>query len=439
MLSLKFVRENPDIVKADLKKRQDSEKLKWVDEVLNLDKKWRKLTQESEKLRHKRNELTNEVRKLKEQGKSAAAVLKEVRKIPDRIAKIEAEQNKARNDIGFRLMRIPNILHKSVTTGKSEQNNVKIREWGKPKKPAFQIKSHVDIMEQLDLCDTERAGKTSGSRFYFLKNDLVLLDTALQMFALEYLRKKGYTIIMPPLMLRKKYYEGVTDLKDFETMMYAVENRDESKKEEDKLYLIATSEHSIAAMHAGEIFEEKQLPIKYAGISPCFRREAGSHGKDTKGIFRVHNFNKVEQFVFCREEESWNYFDELIQNAEEIYKKLELPYRVMSMCTAEVGSIAAKKIDLETWMPAQKSYREVVSCSNCTSYQSTRLGIRYRTSEDGKPVNKPVHTINSTAIATTRTIVAILENFQQKDGSVIIPKVLRPYMSGQKKIEARKG
>ena len=451
MLSLKFVRENPDAVRADLRKRQDKEKLTWVDDVLNLDEEWRQLLQDSEKLRHKRNELTNEVRKLKKEGKKANAVLKEVKKIPNRIAKIEEEQNNIKKDIDYKLMRIPNILHESVVPGTSEEDNVKVREWGKLKKHDFEAKSHVDIMEQLGLCETERAGKISGSRFYFLKQDLVKLDLALQMFALDMMIKKGYTPIMPPAMLRKKAYEGVTDLADFESMMYRIESRDEeSQKEEDTLYLIATSEHPVAAMYMNEIFEEKQLPIKYVGVSPCYRREAGSHGKDTKGIFRVHQFNKVEQFVFCKEEESWKYFDELIKNSEEIYKKLELPYRVMNICTAEIGSVAAKKVDLEVWMPAQQKYREVVSCSNCTAYQSTRLGIRYRTTEKVKEktktgekeeirqVNRPVHTINSTAIATTRTIVAILENFQQKDGSVVIPKALVPYMGGQKRIETRK-
>jgi len=453
MLSLKFVRENPDAIKADLKKRQDKEKLKWVDEVLDLDEKWRQLLQESEKMRARRNELTQEVNKLKKEGKDAGKVLKEVKKVPEKIAKIEEEQNSLKKDIDYRLMRLPNILHESVSVGTGEEDNEKLREWGKPTKQGFAPKSHVDIMEQLDLCDTDRAGKTSGSRFYFLKNDLVRLDLALQSFATDFMANKGYTPIMPPAMLRKKAYEGVTDLKDFENMMYRIESRDEAQenetfsgrknseavfsetqKEEDTLYLIATSEHAIAAMHMDEIFEGKHLPLKYAGVSPCYRREAGSHGKDTKGIFRVHQFNKVEQFIFCKEEESWKLFDELLKNVEEIYKKLELPYRMMNMCTAEIGSVAAKKIDLELWMPAQKKYREVVSCSNCTDYQANRLNIRYRHKEG----NRNVHTINSTAIATTRTIVAILENFQQKDGSVIIPKVLQPYMNGQKKIDAKR-
>jgi len=226
-------------------------------------------------------------------------------------------------------------------------------------------------------------------------------------------------------MMRRKPYEGVTDLHDFEEMLYKIENED--------LYLIATSEHPIAAMHMDENLAK--LPLKYAGISTCFRKEAGSHGKDTKGIFRVHQFNKVEQFIFCKPEESWKLHEELIKNAEDLLKKLEIPYRVVNVCTGEIGNIAAKKLDLEAWMPAQKTYREVVSCSNCTDYQARRLNIKYKA--DGE--KRYVHTLNSTAIATSRTLVAIMENFQQKDGSVKIPKALIPYMGGLKKIEKKNG
>lgn len=435
MITLKYVRDNPQIVKADLKKRGDDEKYAWIDEILESDAKWRSLLLDSEKLRKDRNELNAQVSKLKKEGKDASSVIEQVKEIPKKIADIEETQNKIKADIDYKLLRLPNILHESVKTGRGEEDNTTVKIVGDATKPKIKLKSHVDIISEQDLCDTERAGKVSGSRFYFLKNDLVRMDLALQQYALDILQKSGYTIVLPPFMIRKKYYEGATDLSDFENVMYRIESRDEeSAKEEDTLYLIATSEHAIAAMHSGEIFEEKQLPLKYAGVSPCFRREAGSHGKDTKGIFRVHQFNKVEQFIFSRHEDSWNLFEELQKNAEKIVSGLGIPYRVVSMCTAEMGTVAAKKHDIEVWMPAQGQYRELISCSNCTEYQATRLGIRYRTSEG----NKFVHTLNSTAVATTRAIVAIIENFQEVDGSIVIPKALRPYMGGQEKITAKK-
>jgi seryl-tRNA synthetase len=294
------------------------------------------------------------------------------------------------------------------------------------KKPSFDFspKSHVDLIAELDLVDTERAGVVSGARFYYLKRELVLLDLALIQFAINNLLKKGFVLLETPYMIRRKPYEGVVDLADFEEMIYKIDKED--------LYLIATSEHPIASFHMNELLDKNDLPLKYAGLSACFRKEAGSHGKDTKGIFRVHQFNKVEQFVFCKPEESWDLHEELIANAIGLYKKLGLHFRNVNICVGEIGSVAAKKYDLEVWMPAQNTYREIVSCSNCTDYQARRLNIRYR--EEG---NKKyyVHTLNSTAIATTRTIVAILENFQQPDGSILIPQVLRPYLGGLRKIE----
>jgi seryl-tRNA synthetase len=235
--------------------------------------------------------------------------------------------------------------------------------------------------------------------------------------AMDMMVKKGFTPILPPFMMRREPYEGVTDLADFENVMYKIGNED--------LYLIATSEHPIAAMHMNEILEEERLPLKYAGISTCFRKEAGAHGKDTKGIFRVHQFNKVEQFVFCKPEDSWKLHEELLANAEEVFKALEIPYRVVNVCTGDIGIVAAKKYDMEAWMPVQKAYREVISCSNCTAYQSVRLNVKYgKVGAEGKEY---VHTLNSTAVATPRAIVAIMENHQNKDGSISIPKALRPY------------
>jgi len=275
----------------------------------------------------------------------------------------------------------------------------------------------------------ERAGKISGARFFYLKNQVAQLDMALMRFAIEELTKKGYTPIVPPYLMNHEAYEGVTALGDFADVLYKVENED--------LYLIATSEHPMAAMYMNEVLKEQDMPLKLAGISTCFRKEAGAHGKDTRGIFRTHQFNKIEQFIFCKPEDATKLHEELLQNAEELLQKLELPYRVVNVCTGDIGTVAAKKYDIEAWMPAQNGYREVVSCSNCTDYQGRRLGTRYREKE-GAPTKGFVHTLNSTAVATGRTIVAILENNQQEDGTIKIPIVLRKYMGDKEKIDKKR-
>jgi seryl-tRNA synthetase len=273
--------------------------------------------------------------------------------------------------------------------------------------------------------DIERAGKIAGARFFYLKNEGALLDNALMSFALEEMFRKGFTPILPPYMMRRKAYEGAVALSDFEDVLYKVENED--------LYLIATSEHPMVTMYMDETLKADDLPIRFVGISTNFRKEAGAHGRDTRGIFRTHQFSKVEQVVICRPEDSWKMHEELIRNAEEIMQKLGVPYRVVNVCTGDIGTVAAKKYDFEAWLPAQNAYRELGSCSNCTDYQARRLNIKYREKE-GEPPKGFVHTLNSTAL-TTRAIVAVLENYQQEDGTVIMPHALRKYMMGIDRIE----
>jgi seryl-tRNA synthetase len=326
-------------------------------------------------------------------------------------------------------MRLPNLLHETVPVGKDENDNVQVRKWGTVPKFDFPVKNHIDLSLNLDIIDIERAGKVAGSRFFYLKKEGVFLDMALMSFALEEIVKKGYLPVEPPYLMRRDAYEGVTALSDFEDVLYKIENED--------LYLIATSEHPMAAMFKDEVLMEEDLPLKLAGVSACFRKEAGAHGKDTRGIFRTHQFNKIEQFVFCTPEESWKLHEELIHNAEELIQKLGLPYRVVNVCTGDIGTVAAKKYDVEAWMPAQNAYREIISCSNCTDYQARRLNMRFREKE-GAPTKGFVHTLNSTAIATGRTIVAILENYQQQDGSITIPNVLRKYMDNMDKITTKR-
>jgi len=422
MLDIKFIRENPNIVKKDLKKRNDPEKLKWIADLLKKDEQYRSLLKKEQEIRHKRNLITQEINQLKKQGKDIKEKVKEAQELPEKVKELTSKVEELRNKINFYLMRIPNILHASVPVGKDENDNKTVRKWGTIKKFDFKLKDHASLIEKLNLGDFDNAAKVSGKGFYYLFNQLALMDLALQKFTIDFLMKKGFILNQVPLMLRRKPYEGVTDLADFETMMYKIEGED--------LYLIATSEHAIAALYSNYLFNESDLPLKYVGVSPCFRKEIGSHGVDEKGLFRVHQFNKVEQFVFSKPEDSWKIHEELIKNAEDLFKKLKLPYRIVSVCTGDIGIVAAKKYDLEVYMPREKEYKEVVSCSNCTAYQSARLNIRYKKGND----REYLHTLNSTAIATSRALRAILENYQQKDGTVKVPDVLVPYMNGIKVI-----
>jgi len=423
MIDINLLREKPETIRKDLKKRGDVEKLKWIDEILKMDEKWRDVKSKADKLRGQRNELSMAINKAKKEGRSAKNLIKKAKDLPGKIEKKEAKAEELKKEIDNYLMRLPNILHKSVPKGKDDEDNVEVRKWGKKLKFKFKVKNHVEILEGLGAADFERSSKIAGNGFYFLKGDIVLLEQALMRFALEVMRGKDFIPVYPPLMMRRKPYEGVTDLGDFGTMMYKIDQEDE--------YLIATAEHPLVAQYSKEIFEENDLPIKYAGVSACFRKEIGSHGIDEKGIFRTHQFNKVEQVVICKPDESWKIHEELIKNAEEIFKALELPYQIVDICTGDIGTVAAKKYDLEAWLPHQEKYKEMVSASNATDYQARRLQIRFR----DKNGMKLVHTLNSTALALGRIMVAILENFQQKDGSVKIPKVLWPYMNGVKMIK----
>ena len=429
MLDIKLIRENPEFVKANLAKRGNPEVLQMLEELLTLDRGWRLNLTKLNELRHDRKLVTIEIAKLKKAGKEATDEFIRAQDIDQKIKLIEKNVTEQEQKIRNYLLRLPNLLEDSVPQGEDSNDNVQVKTWGTIPQFSFPIKNHIDLALNLDLIDMERAGKVSGSRFFYLKNEIALLDMALMSFAIEELSKKGYTAVVPPLLMKREAYEGVTALGDFEEVLYKVENED--------LYLIATSEHPMAAMLMNETLKEQDMPIKLAGVSTCFRKEAGAHGKDTRGIFRTHQFNKIEQFIFCKPEDSAKLHEELLQNAEDILQKIGLAYRVVNVCTGDIGTVAAKKYDIEAWMPAQNGYREVVSCSNCTDYQGRRLGIKYREKE-GAPPKGIVHTLNSTAIATGRTIVAILENNQQSDGTIIIPEALRKYMGDREKIDRKR-
>jgi seryl-tRNA synthetase len=425
MLNAKYIRDNLEAIRASMKKRQLDFP---VDKILKLDEEWRKLKKSTEDLQARRNKESLEVSELKKQKKEA-----EVKKIVAELAEVKAQIDKNEKDLaGYEesmnelIWNMPNTLHDSVKYGKDETENVEVKKWGKTDKK-ISI-GHTEILEKMGLIDIERAAKAAGSRFYYMKGDLVLLGQSLMRFAVDELVRKGYTPISPPYFLKREHYRGVTGMGDFEDALYLATSPRGAKLEEDstneELFLIATSEHPMAAMHAGEVFSAKDLPIRYVGASPCFRREAGAHGKDTKGIFRVHQFEKVEQFIFCKQDDSWKYYEELINNEEDLLQKLNIPYHRIEMCTGDIGIVAAKKVDLEGWFPSQQKYRELTSASNCTDWQSLRLDIKY----DDKGERKYVHTLNATGIAVQRTIAAIAENYYNENGTITVPEVLVPYM-----------
>jgi seryl-tRNA synthetase len=424
MLDLKFMRNNPDIIQKDLQKRKDDEKLEMFERLLVLDNEVRALMRKAQELRTQRNKLSREIGEIKKSGGDDSQLVRRVNEVNENIERTEGRMTQLQDELTYIQMRIPNILHESVPYGEDEEDNVVIRTWGGQPKFDFETRSHVDLLEILDVGDIPRAAKIAGSRFFFLKNELVMLDLAMQQMGMEMLIKKGFIPIYPPFMMRREPYEGVTDLADFEDVMYKIDGED--------LFLIATSEHAMAAMHMDEIFEPTELPIRYAGISANFRKEVGSHGKDTKGIFRVHQFNKVEQYVVSLPEESWNIHEELLKNHEEYFQALKIPYRIVNVCTGDIGIVAAKKYDMEAWMPGQEKYREITSCSNCTAYQATRLNIKYRIKKGGTE-KAYVHTLNSTMVANPRAIVAIMENYQREDGSIQIPKALHRYLPSEMK------
>ena len=423
MLDMNMFRENKNIILADHDKRNipyDN-----INEVIRLDKEWRKARYESDVLRKERNEAARGIAAAKKnnEAEEVERIMKEVATIGSKIEKLGILADDFLEKRDALRMKIPNILHESVPVGENDQKNTLHSLHGNKVELDFSAKTHNEILEENAWVDLDRAAKVTGSRFYFLKGDLARLELALQVYSSNFLIDRGYTLIQPPLMMNKDSYEGVTDLDDFETVMYGIQP--------DGYYLIATSEHPLTAMRMKEIIEPSELPIKLVGISQCFRREVGAHGLSDKGIWRVHQFTKIEQVIICQPNESWELHEELLKNAIDLWDSLDLHYRVVNICTGDMGTVASKKYDLEAWLPGAKEYKEVVSCSNCTDYQANRLKMRYRTPEG----NATVHTLNSTAIATSRALVAIMEQYQNKDGRIAIPKVLQPLMSNQKYLQ----
>jgi len=415
MLDPKLLRDNPDKIRKMLEARAVNFPL---DELVETDKERRALIIRTDELRKKRNEISVEVARKKKASEDAAKLIEQMRSISEELSKLEELQTETEQRYTKISLSLPNLIHESVPIGKDESTNREIRRWGKVPIFDFKIRDHIDLTQSLDLVDLERAAKVSGARFYYLKNKLVKLNQSLIQFALDFLSDKNYTLVQTPYLINRSSMEGAIIAQDFEDVIYKIDGED--------LYLIGTSEHAVAAMHSDEIIDSKNLPIRYAGVSPCFRKEAGAHGRDQKGIFRVHQFDKVEQFVFSRPEESWDEHERMLSIVEEFYQKIELPYRIMLLSSGDLGKVSAKTYDLEAWMAGQNSYREIVSCSNCIDFQARRLKIRFRDRTDEQP--QYLHTLNSTLVATARTMVAIMENFQTKDGHIAVPKILQKYI-----------
>jgi len=414
MLDPKIIRDEPEKIKEMLKDRAVEFDL---EKMLELNKVRKDMMQQTDELKQKRNQMSMKIATEKKAGNDAAKLLQEMSQISSKLDDMENQRKTIEEDYHKLSFSIPNMIHDSVPKGPDESFNKQVRTWGDIPKFDFEIKDHIDLGLGLDIVDLERASKTAGARFYYLKGGLVKLGQALTAFALDFVSKRDYNLIQPPYMINRQSMEGAVIADDFEEVIYKVQDED--------LFLIGTSEHAIASMHYDEILEGGKIPLRYASVSPCFRKEAGAHGKDQKGIFRVHQFEKIEQFIFCRPEESWDEHEKMIKNTEEFYQELEIPYRLMLLSSGDMGKVSAKTYDIEAWMSGQNAYREIVSCSNCLDYQSRRLKIRFR--EKSNEDTKYIHTLNSTLVAIERTMVAILENNQTKDGHVEIPKVLQKY------------
>jgi seryl-tRNA synthetase len=446
MIDSKILKENPNSIKEMLFKRNIEFP---IDDLFKLDKNRRQLIIELQSLYHKKNLIAKEIAEKRRNKIETNNEIQNMNKIGEKIKILENETKI--NDENYKrlLYNIPNFFHDSIPIGMDENDNKIIKIFNKNRslnnlnidyndKKNIQeskdknysdqhIKSHIEISNELDILDLERAGKIAGARFFFLKNDLVKLGLALTNFAIDYLMEREYTVVQPPYMIKKEAMEGAVILSDFEETIYKIENED--------LYMIGTSEHPLASMHMNEILDGKKLPLRYAGISPCFRKEAGAHGKDMKGIFRVHQFEKVEQFVFVDPEESWKEHEKLLTTTEKFYETLEIPFRTIVLCSGDLGKVSAKTYDIEAWFPAQNAYREICSCSNCTDYQSRSLKIRFRNNPNEE--TSLVHTLNSTLVAIQRTLVAIIENYQTTKGTIKIPSVLQKYMNNKEEISIK--
>ncbi len=429
MLDIKFVRENPEIVKQNIRNKFQDKKLHLVDEVIELDKKNREIKQEVEALRASRNKLSKEIGALMAQKKKEEAeeVKKQVASQADRMNELSEEEKKVEEEIRTRMMVIPNIIDPSVPIGKDDSENVEIQKYGEPVVPDFEVPYHTEIMEKFDGIDLDSARKVAGNGFYYLMGDIARLHSAVIAYARDFMINRGFTYCVPPFMIRSNVVTGVMSFEEMDAMMYKIEGED--------LYLIGTSEHSMIGKFIDTIIPEEELPKTLTSYSPCFRKEKGAHGIEERGVYRIHQFEKQEMIVVCKPEESKMWFDKLWQNTVDLFRSLDIPVRTLECCSGDLADLKVKSLDVEAWSPRQKKYFEVGSCSNLGDAQARRLKIRVN-GPDGKKYL--AHTLNNTVVAPPRMLIAFLENNLNADGSVNIPEALRPYMGGMEKIEVKK-
>lgn len=428
MLDIKLVRENPELVKNNIKKKFQDHKLSLVDEVIELDSKNREVKLKGDELRSSRNSFSSQIGSLMKEGKKeeAEAIKEQVKQINEQLMENEKLEEQYANDIKEKMMRIPNIIHESVPIGKDDSENVEIQKYGEPVVPSYEIPFHGDILEKLGGIDLDSARRVAGNGFYYFMGDIARLHSAVLTYARDFMINKGFTYCIPPYMIRSDVVTGVMSFEEMDAMMYKIEGED--------LYLIGTSEHSMIGKFKGQILKEDELPYTMTSYSPCFRKEKGAHGLEERGIYRIHQFEKQEMIVVCKPEDSYEWYDKMWSYTVELFRSMGVPVRTLECCSGDLADLKAKSCDVEAWSPRQKKYFEVGSCSNLTDAQARRLGIRIK----GEKGNYYAHTLNNTVVAPPRMLIAILENNYQEDGSVIIPEVLRPYMGGLEKILPKK-
>lgn len=424
MIDIKFLRENPDVVKENIKKKFQDEKLPLVDEVIALDAERRETQQEADNLRANKNKISKEIGGLMAQGKKEEAEAKkaEVAAEAKRLAELEAMEPVYQEKIATIMMKIPQIIDPSVPIGKDDSENVEIQKYGEPVVPDFEVPYHADILNRINGLDKDSAGKTSGNGFYYLMGDAARIHSAMISYARDFMIDKGFTYCIPPFMIRSDVVTGVMSFAEMEAMMYKIEGED--------LYLIGTSEHSMIGKFKGEMVKEDALPISMTSYSPCFRKEVGSHGIEERGVYRVHQFEKQEMVVLCKPEESMDWYNKMWSYTVEFFRSLDIPVRTLECCSGDLADLKVKSCDVEAWSPRQQKYFEVGSCSTLGDAQARRLGIRTK----GENGTYYVHTLNNTVLATPRGLIAFLENNVNADGSINIPEALRPYMGGKDKI-----
>lgn len=428
MIDIKLIRENRELVKENIKKKFQDEKLPLVDEVYELDIKYRDTKSNVDNLKAEKNKLSDEIGKLMREGKKEEAleIKEKIADIAKKIPELEELEIELEASIKKIMLVIPNIIDKSVPIGEDDSKNVELERFGEPKVPAYEIPYHADIINALDGLDKEAAGRTSGEGFYFLKGDIARLHSAMLAYARDFMIDKGFNYFIPPFMIRSDVVTGVMSFKEMEAMMYKIEGED--------LYLIGTSEHSMMGRYINQIVKEEELPLTMTSYSPCFRKEGGSHGLEERGLYRVHQFEKQEMVVLCKMEEGMEWYNKMWNYTVEFFRSLDVPVRTLECCSGDLADLKVKSCDVEAWSPRQQKYFEVGSCSILGDAQTRRLGIRYKSSEG----NKYLCSLNNTVVATPRGLIALIENNYNQDGSINIPKVLQPYMGGKEKIELKK-